>query len=88
MITQTELIKMIRERTGCGMLEARDALEKLCHNMGVMTRRDKIAATIYGGISAIPDSLEARKVSAGWAVECADELIKNLDKDKDKPHDG
>lgn len=46
-----------------------------------LTKREYFAAMIYQGMSAIPDGIMQRKMSAEMAVECADALIAELNKE-------
>ena len=45
-----------------------------------LTKREYFAAMIYQGINTVADTIQNRKVSAYVAVECADALIKELNK--------
>ncbi len=78
-MSKNDIVRLIREKTGCSLAAAVSQLENVAHGMGLLTRRDRIAMEIYAQMSGIPDSLENRKQSADWSVQCADELIKKLD---------
>lgn len=59
--------------------DANDSVQVTMYSNG-LTKREYFAAMIYQGMSAIPDNLEARKMSAQLAVKCADALIEELNK--------
>lgn len=92
-MTGIEIIKEIRNETGATLAQARDLWERLrdrgafrCTDLTTpllksSPERRTFAAMIYQGMNSIPDSIENRKISAAIAVECADALIAELDKD-------
>jgi hypothetical protein len=75
-----DLIKIIRQKEECGLTEAKHRAETLLKNARTPTKRELFAAMIYQGMCTIPDNIENRKISARYAVECADELLEALDK--------